>query len=43
MKSALITGASRGVGRGIATELARQGYGLTVSSRKESDLVTLSK
>lgn len=32
-RSALITGASRGIGLGIATSLARQGYGLTVTAR----------
>lgn len=42
MRTALITGASRGIGKGIARELARQGYGLTVSSRSESDLEDLA-
>jgi len=32
-KSALITGASRGIGLGIATRLAKQGYGLTINAR----------
>jgi NAD(P)-dependent dehydrogenase (short-subunit alcohol dehydrogenase family) len=42
MRSALVTGASRGIGRGIATSLAKQGYGLTVTSRSEKDLVALA-
>jgi 3-oxoacyl-[acyl-carrier protein] reductase len=37
-----VTGASRGIGRGIAHRLARQGYGLTITSRTESDLVALA-
>lgn len=42
MRTALVTGASRGIGRGIALELARQGYGLTVTSRSAQDLEALS-
>ncbi|KQW45006.1 short-chain dehydrogenase [Nocardioides sp. Root1257] len=42
MRSALITGASRGIGRGIALQLAQQGFGLTVTSRDESDLGSLA-
>lgn len=38
VRSALVTGASRGIGLGIATELARQGYALTITSRKAEDL-----
>ena len=40
--SVLVTGASRGIGRGIAVSLARRGYGLTVSARSEPDLVALA-
>ena len=36
--SALITGASRGIGLGIAERLAAQGYGLTVTARDASRL-----
>lgn len=38
MRSALITGASRGIGRSIAIALARQGYGLTITARSQPDL-----
>jgi 3-oxoacyl-[acyl-carrier protein] reductase len=43
VRTALVTGASRGIGRGIAIELARQGYGLTVTSRSEEDLSPLAE
>ncbi|MGD9958092.1 SDR family NAD(P)-dependent oxidoreductase [Nocardioides sp.] len=42
MRTALVTGASRGIGRGIAFELARQGFGLTVTSRRDEDLGRLA-
>lgn len=42
MRTALITGASRGIGRGIAMELAGQGFGITVTARREQDLKDLS-
>ncbi|GAA5122408.1 SDR family oxidoreductase [Alloalcanivorax gelatiniphagus] len=42
MRTALITGASRGIGRGIAQSLARQGFGLTVTSRNMDDLAALA-
>jgi short-subunit dehydrogenase len=32
-KTAIVTGASRGIGLGIATRLAERGYGLTISAR----------
>ncbi|MGY0390645.1 SDR family NAD(P)-dependent oxidoreductase [Nocardioides sp. WG-D5] len=42
MRTALITGASRGIGRGIALDLARQGFGITATSRREEDLAALA-
>ncbi len=41
MRTALVTGASRGIGRGIAFALAERGYGLTVTSRTQADLDAL--
>ena len=34
---AIVTGSSRGIGKGIATELARNGYNVVLSSRSEAD------
>jgi NAD(P)-dependent dehydrogenase (short-subunit alcohol dehydrogenase family) len=42
VRTALVTGASRGIGRGIAVALAQQGFGLTVTSRREEDLAALA-
>ncbi len=42
MKSALVTGASRGIGRAIAFALAEKRYGLTVTSRSSTDLAQLA-
>src|SRR5688500_3230918 len=40
---ALVTGGSRGIGRGIASELARQGAKVFVTGRTESDLATIGE
>lgn len=36
--SALVTGATRGIGRGIADHLAREGYSLTIAARSQEVL-----
>lgn len=41
-KSILITGASSGIGNAIAIYLARQGYHVLASVRKQSDLTSLN-
>lgn len=43
MKSALVTGASRGIGHGIAHSLAERGYGLTITSRTVDDLTRVAE
>ena len=42
VRSALVTGATRGIGRGIATSLARKGFELTVTARNDDDLRKLA-
>ncbi|SHI36957.1 hypothetical protein SAMN02745146_0671 [Hymenobacter daecheongensis DSM 21074] len=42
MKTALITGASRGIGRALALELAGRGYGLLLTARSEDQLEQLA-
>lgn len=41
MKTAVVTGASRGIGRGVSVALARRGYRLCVSGRSAEHLRTL--
>src|SRR5437764_11601551 len=38
-RTALVLGASRGIGRGIATSLAREGARVAIASRTREDLV----
>jgi NAD(P)-dependent dehydrogenase (short-subunit alcohol dehydrogenase family) len=40
---ALVTGAGRGIGRGVASELSRQGAKVFVTGRTESDLATIGE
>ena len=42
-KVACITGASRGIGAGIAIALAREGCRLGICSRKEADIEQMKK
>lgn len=42
-KVACITGASRGIGRGIALALAREGCRIGICSRKEADIEQCKK
>lgn len=42
-RSALITGASRGIGLGIARRLAERGYGLTITARSEDALAEVAQ
>jgi 3-oxoacyl-[acyl-carrier protein] reductase len=41
--SALVTGASRGIGHGIATRLARQGHALTIAARDPERLESVAE
>jgi 3-oxoacyl-[acyl-carrier protein] reductase len=43
MRTALVTGASRGIGLGIAARLAQQGWGLTITARDANQLAQLAE
>lgn len=42
VRSALVTGASRGIGEGVARRLATDGFGLTITARSQADLDELA-
>jgi 3-oxoacyl-[acyl-carrier protein] reductase len=41
--NAVITGATKGIGKAIAVKLAQDGYNLSVCARSESDLISLQQ
>jgi len=43
MASVVITGSTKGVGRGLANEFARLGHNVVISSRSEDDIVKATK
>ncbi|MGB0083848.1 MAG: SDR family oxidoreductase [Rhodomicrobiaceae bacterium] len=42
-KAAIVTGASRGIGKAIATELARQGANVAIAARSKDDLDVVAR
>jgi short-subunit dehydrogenase len=40
MKNALITGATKGIGRAVSIAFAKQGINLSICSRNEQELLT---
>ena len=43
MANVVITGSTKGVGRGLANEFARLGHNVVISSRSEDDIVKATK
>jgi 3-oxoacyl-[acyl-carrier protein] reductase len=43
LRTALVTGASRGIGLGVATRLARNGWGLSISARQPERLADVAQ
>ena len=41
--NAIITGASRGIGKGVAVSLAKQGYDIHITGRSETNLSLIKK
>ena len=42
MQTALVTGAGKGLGRGLATALGHRGWRVVITARTESDLVAVA-
>ena len=42
MATVVITGSTKGVGRGLANEFARLGHNVVISSRSQDDILVLT-
>jgi Short-chain dehydrogenases of various substrate specificities len=43
MATVVITGSTKGIGRGLANEFARLGHNVVISSRSEDDIINVSE
>ena len=43
MATVVITGSTKGIGRGLANEFARLGHNVVISSRSEDDIISVSE